>query len=153
MGLYVPEEYLICTQSDSLYDCEINISGKKGNYTMSNAPIVMPVETPGYASMKAPTEYKFSDVEAYINAGIIFAYAGCRGRYSGKETFIAGAPFCKVDLKSAIRYLRYNKDDLPGNTDKIYTQGMSGGGAQSCLMGVTGNSDLYTKYLEQNGAK
>ena len=30
---------------------------------------------------------------------------------------------------------------------------MSGGGAQSCLMGVTGNSELYTKYLEQNGAK
>ena len=29
---------------------------------------------------------------------------------------------------------------------------MSGGGAQSCLMGVTGNSELYTKYLEANGA-
>ena len=29
---------------------------------------------------------------------------------------------------------------------------MSGGGAQSCLMGVTGNSELYTKYLEKNGA-
>lgn len=29
---------------------------------------------------------------------------------------------------------------------------MSGGGAQSCLMGVTGNSDLYTKYLEENVA-
>ena len=29
---------------------------------------------------------------------------------------------------------------------------MSGGGAQSCLMGVTGNNELYTKYLEANGA-
>ena len=29
---------------------------------------------------------------------------------------------------------------------------MSGGGAQSCLMGVTGISELYTKYLESNGA-
>ena len=28
---------------------------------------------------------------------------------------------------------------------------MSGGGAQSCLMGVTGNSALFTKYLESNG--
>ena len=152
MGLYVPEEYLICSQSGSLYDCEINIFGKRGNYTMTNAPIVIPVETPGYVGMKAPTEYKFETVSAYINAGIIFAYAGCRGRYSGSETFIAGAPWCITDLKSAIRYLRYNKDELPGDTDRIYTQGMSGGGAQSCLMGVTGNSELYTKYLEKNGA-
>ena len=29
---------------------------------------------------------------------------------------------------------------------------MSGGGAQSYLMGVTGNSELFTKYLEDNGA-
>ena len=29
---------------------------------------------------------------------------------------------------------------------------MSGGGAQSCLMGVTGNSALFTKYIEENGA-
>ena len=119
---------------------------------MTNAPIVMPVETPGYVGMKAPTEYKFETVSAYINAGIIFAYAGCRGRYSGSETFIAGAPWCITDLKSAIRYLRYNKDELPGDTDKIYTPGMSGGGAQSCLMGVTGNSEIYTKYLEKNRA-
>ena len=47
---------------------------------MTNAPIVMPVETPGYVGMKAPTEYKFETVSAYINAGIIFAYAGCRGK-------------------------------------------------------------------------
>ena len=98
MGFYVPGEFLTCTQSGSLYNCEINKSGKKGNYTASNAPIVMPVETPGYAAMKAPTEYKFSDVSAYINAGIIFAYAGCRGKYDGGETFIAGAPWCIVDL-------------------------------------------------------
>ena len=29
---------------------------------------------------------------------------------------------------------------------------MSGDGAQSCLIGVTGNSELYTKYLKANGA-
>ena len=57
-----------------------------------------------------------------------------------------------TDLKSAIRYLRLNKDLIPGDTDKIYTFGMSGGGAQSCLMGVTGNSELYDAYLKDNGA-
>ena len=35
---------------------------------MTNSPIVMPVETPGYVGMKAPTEYKFETVSAYINA-------------------------------------------------------------------------------------
>ena len=88
----------------------------------------------------------------YIKKGIIYAYTGCRGRYEGSETFISGAPWAVTDLKSAIRYLRYNKNALPGDTGRIYTFGMSGGGAQSCLMGITGNSELYTKYLEANGA-
>ena len=153
MAIYIPKEYLTCTNpQEGKYDCEINISGKKGNYTSSNAPIVMPVETPGYAAMKAPTSYSYDTVSEYIENGIIFAYAGCRGRYEGTEDYIAGAPWPVTDLKSAIRYLRYNKNNLPGDTNRIYTQGMSGGGAQSCLMGVTGNSELYTKYLEENGA-
>ena len=153
MAIYVPQEYLTCTAQESeKYNCLINLSGQKGNYTSSNAPIVMPVETPGYAAMKAPTSYSYDTVSEYIENGIVFAYAGCRGRYEGSETYIAGAPWPVTDLKSAIRYLRYNKDKLPGSTDKIYTFGMSGGGAQSCLMGVTGNSELYTKYLEENGA-
>ena len=29
---------------------------------------------------------------------------------------------------------------------------MSGGGAQSCLMGITGNSALFNEYLKSNGA-
>ena len=56
-----------------------------------------------------------------------------------------------TDLISAIRYIRYNSKLIPGDKDKIYTFGMSGGGAQSCLMGITGNSKLFTKYLEANG--
>jgi hypothetical protein len=39
-----------------------------------------------------------------------------------------------VDLKTAIRYVRYNKKLIPWDKDKIYTFGMSGGGAQSCLI-------------------
>lgn len=36
--------------------------------------------------------------------------------------------------------------------DRIFTFGMSGGGAQSALLGSTGDSDLYTPYLEEIGA-
>ena len=152
MAIYVPKEFLSCNENGDKYKCDINKSGKKGWFSASNAPIVFPVETPGYSAMKAPTSYKYETVSAYVTKGIIFAYAGCRGRYEGGETFPAGAPWGVTDLKTAIRYLRYNKNFIPGDTGKIYTFGFSGGGAQSCLMGVTGNSELYTKYLETNGA-
>ena len=152
MAIYVPKEFLSCNENGDKYKCDINKSGKKGWFSASNAPIVFPVETPGYSAMKAPTSYKYETVSAYVTKGIIFAYAGCRGRYEGGETFPAGAPLGVTDLKTAIRYLRYNKNFIPGDTGKIYTFGFSGGGAQSCLMGVTGNSELYTKYLENNGA-
>ena len=152
MAIYVPKEFLSCNENGDKYKCDINKSGKKGWFSASNAPIVFPVETPGYSAMKAPTSYKYETISAYVTKGIIFAYAGCRGRYEGGETFPAGAPWGVTDLKTAIRYLRYNKNFIPGDTGKIYTFGFSGGGAQSCLMGVTGNSELYTKYLENNGA-
>ena len=71
---------MTCTQGSSTYTCSINSSGKKGSYTGANAPIVMPVDTPGYAAMKAPTKYDYDTVSEYIENGIIFVYAGCRGR-------------------------------------------------------------------------
>ena len=152
LGIYVPEEYLTCSYTDEKYDCKINSSGKKGLYTAQNAPLVFPVETPGYSSMKAPTTYNFETISNFISQGIIYIYAGCRGRYNGGEEYPAGAPWGVTDLKSAIRFLRYNSKLIPGDLKKIYSFGMSGGGAQSCLMGITGNSQLFTEYLEENGA-
>ena len=152
LWVYVPKEYLSCNEQSGLYNCEVNTSGKKGPYNSTNAPIVLPVDTPGYAAMKAPTSYDYTKVSEFIQKGIIFIYAGCRGRYDADTNFTSGAPWAVTDLKSAIRYIRYNKILIPGDKDKIYTFGMSGGGAQSCLLGVTGNSELYKKYLEANGA-
>ena len=56
-----------------------------------------------------------------------------------------------IDLKSAIRFLRYNSDLIPGDLNRIYTFGHSGGGAQSCIIGFTGNSDLFKDYLNEIG--
>ena len=89
--------------------------------------------------MKAPTSYNYKTVGNFISQGIIYIYAGCRGRYEGGESYIAGAPWPITDLKSAIRFLRYNDKLIPGDLERIYSFGMSGGGAQSCLMGITGN--------------
>jgi hypothetical protein len=89
------------------------------------------------------TEY--SSVSEYTDAGFIYVHAGCRGRD-------AGAPAGVTDLKAAIRYIRYNDGNIAGDMDSIFTFGMSGGGAQSALLGVTGDSELYNDYLEAIGA-
>lgn len=145
LGIYVPGAYMTGTaNSDGTYTCEINPSGTVGGFTAETAPIVIPVDTPGYAAMAAPTEYTDS-TSSYTGAGFIYVHAGCRGRD-------AGAPAGVTDLKAAIRYIRYTKDTIPGSTDHIFTFGMSGGGAQSALLGATGDSELYTPYLDAIGA-
>ena len=90
-------------------------------------------------------------------AGFIYVYAGLRGRdngydSNGKLIYSGGAPWGVTDLKAAVRYYRFNKDLLPGNTDSIFTFGMSGGGAQSTVMGASGDSKLYDPYLKFIGA-
>jgi len=152
LGIYIPGEYMTCSSSSSKYSCTINSSGKKGSYTASNAPFVMPVDTSGYSAMKAPTSYSYNKVSNFLAKGIIYIYAGCRGRFEGGETYSAGAPWGVTDLKAAIRFLRYNSASLPGDLSRLYTFGHSGGGAQSCLMGVAGNSKLFTDYLNSIGA-
>lgn len=145
LGIYVPGAYMTGTDNgDGTYTCEINTSGTAGGFTAETAPIVLPVDTPGYAAMAAPTGY-VSSASAYTDAGFIYVYAGCRGRD-------AGAPSGVADLKAAIRYIRYNGELVPGSTDRIFTFGMSGGGAQSALLGATGDSELYAPYLESIGA-
>ncbi len=152
LGIYVPAEYMTCTESSGKYTCSINSSGTKGSYTAKNAPFVMPVNTSGYSAMTAPTSYSYSTVSSFVSQGLIYIYAGCRGRFEGGESYTAGAPWGVTDLKASIRFLRYNADLLPGDLNRFYTFGHSGGGAQSCLMGVTGNSDLFTDYLNEIGA-
>ncbi|MCR5526394.1 MAG: tannase [Lachnospiraceae bacterium] len=146
LAVFVPGDYMKATDNgDGTYTCELNTEATVGScdYTAETAPIVMPINTPGYAAQDALTEYEsFTD---YTDEGMIYVHAGCRGRD-------AGAPAGVTDLKAAVRYVRYNSGNIAGDTDKIFTFGMSGGGAQSALMGVTGDSDLYDDYLEAIGA-
>lgn len=83
----------------------------------------------------------------YLAAGLIYVYAGCRERANGTNAdgsaFAGGAPWGATDLKAAVRCIRYNASRLPGDADRVVSSGMSGG-AQSAILGVTGNSDLYT---------
>ncbi|MCC8097422.1 MAG: copper amine oxidase N-terminal domain-containing protein, partial [Eubacterium sp.] len=145
LGVFVPEAYMDAVENgDGTYTCTVNTTGEVKGYTSETAPMVISVNTPGYSAMSAPTGY-VSGAESYTNEGFIYVNAGCRGRGHGAPTGI-------TDLKAAVRYIRYSEENIPGSTDRIFTFGMSGGGAQSALMGATGNSALYTPYLQAIGA-
>ncbi len=145
LSIFVPGEYFSSEKNENdFYTCVIDDTKSVKNYDAITAPIVMPVETPGYSAMKALTEYS-SEAKEYTNEGFIYVYAGCRGREHG-------APLGVVDLKAAVRYIKYNETVIPGDIKKIFTFGMSGGGAQSALMGITGDSVLYDEYLDDIGA-
>lgn len=145
LGIFVPGEYMTAKKNaDGSYACTINVDAAVGEYTSQTAPVVIPVDTPGYMAMAAPTGYA-SEAAQYTKEGFVYVKAGCRGRD-------AGAPAGVTDLKAAIRYIRYSKDSIPANTDRFFSFGMSGGGAQSALLGATGDSELYTPYLGAIGA-
>ncbi len=144
LAVFVPGAYMTGTENgDGTYTCELNETAEINGYTAETAPVVMPINTPGYSAQDALTEYK--DVSEYTDEGFVYVHAGCRGRD-------AGAPAGVTDLKAAVRYLRYCDDVLAGSSEAIFTFGMSGGGAQSAVMGSTGDSDLYDAYLEEIGA-
>ena len=144
LAVFVPGDYFSGTENgDGTYTCEINPDASVSGYSAKTAPIVMPIETPGYTAQTALTSY--TSLTEYMEAGLVYVHAGCRGRD-------AGAPAGVADLKAAIRYLRYTDEDTPGDAERIFVFGMSGGGAQSAVVGASGDSDLYTPYLEQIGA-
>ncbi len=145
LGIFVPAAYMNAKDNgDGTFTCKINSQVAVKGYTADSAPIVIPVNTPGYSAMEAPTDY-VADSVSYTNAGFIYVAAGCRGRD-------AGAPAGVTDLKAAIRYIRYNDGVIPGDVDRVFSFGMSGGGAQSALLGATGDSEDYEPYLTAIGA-
>lgn len=145
LGIFVPAAYMNAKDNgDGTFTCKINNQVAVKGYTADSAPIVIPVNTPGYSAMEAPTDY-VADSVSYTSAGFIYVAAGCRG-------CDAGAPAGVTDLKAAIRYIRYNDGVIPGDVDRVFSFGMSGGGAQSALLGATGDSEDYEPYLTAIGA-
>ena len=156
LGIYVPGAYLEASANgDGTYTASVKPDAQVGQFTAATAPYVLPVNTPGFNASQAPT-WLADGIASYTQAGMIYLQPGIRGRDNttdsqGQEV-VGGAPWGVTDLKAAIRYVRYNKDVLPGDTDKIVSFGHSGGGAQSAVLGASGDSTLYNPYLEALGA-
>lgn len=165
MNIYIPEAYF---------------TGQSINgYTADNAPIFFPNQIGGYMPGKpATTEAQSMGMRPPINGqmpgnvpnglppggpgglsprtntvvealahGYIVASAGARGRTQA----YGKAPAAIVDLKAAVRYLKYNDKNMPGDAGKIISNGTSAGGAMSALLGATGNNTDYEPYLKALG--
>ena len=142
---------------DKPRSCTINERTKVGEYTARTAPILMPINSGNLSGQMCPTYYGPTGLDSYLSEGCIYVYAGFRGRTSGFEStgggvYPGGDPWPLVDVKAAVRFLRYNADVLPGNTDRIFAFGFSLGGGLSTLLGASGDSKLFDPYLEEIGA-
>lgn len=93
-------------------------------------------------------------IQLALSRGYVVASPGARGRTSRNAAgeYTGKAPAAIVDLKAAVRYLRFNDAAMPGNAERIVSNGTSAGGALSALLGATGNSADYEPYLKALGA-
>lgn len=153
LGVYVPGGYVTGTKNSSgTYTAELNSGGKVGDYTATTAPVVLPVNTPGYAGQAPPSSYNFDDVADFMAAGLIYVAVGLRGKDTNTDSYSGNAPWGVTGLKAAVRFVRYNAKQIPGDTNNVFLFGHSGGGAQSSIVGASGSSALYRPYLLKVGA-
>lgn len=145
MNVYVPEEYF---QNKTI-----------GQYSLTTAPIFLPNQIGGYMPGEAgmPGQGRQGGANAAFVAltkGLVVASPAARGRTSqdAQGNYIGKAPAAIVDLKAAVRYLRYNDKVMAGDAEKIISNGTSAGGALSALLGATGNNADYAPYLKALGA-
>lgn len=130
--------------------------GSINGYSLHTAPVFMPNSVGGYmpGPLEEPGQDRHKDpgqpnsIFCALQHGYVVAAPAIRGRTQPQGR----APACIVDYKAAVRYLRHFAVDLPGNMDKIITNGTSAGGALSSLMGATGNHPDYEPELEAIGA-
>ncbi|MCD7441412.1 alpha/beta hydrolase [Streptomyces lincolnensis] len=89
-----------------------------------------------------------------LAAGYVVVEPGARGRTlkDSSGEYYGTAPAAIVDLKAAVRYIRSNRGRIPGDVERIVSAGTSAGGALSSLLGASGDSPLYDRYLKEIGA-
>lgn len=147
LNIYVPEAYFQ--------------QGSVNGFNADTAPIFLPNAVGGYMPAKASTydakgfgnSDKPNAILTALSKGYVVASVGARGRTLEKDGKYTGkAPAAIIDLKSAVRYLHFNDAVMPGDANKIISNGMSAGGALSALLGASGNNADYAPYFKQLGA-
>ena len=133
----------------------------------SSTPILLRTYVGGYMAAQAGQPQAGDASGRALKEGLVVVIPGTRGRNStiiatnddkksgikkGQTIYTGRAPNAILDLKAAIRYIRFFDDVSPGDAEKIITDGISAGGAMSSLMGATGNHPDYEPLLQAMGA-
>lgn len=149
---------------DSAYQT-INVYVPQG--ATQQTPIFLRTYVGGYMASKAKQPSAGDATGRALKEGYMVAIPGSRGRNStiiatkadkkkgikkGQTIFTGRAPAAILDLKAAVRYLRQFDKEMPGDAERIITDGTSAGGAMSALMGATGNNPAYEPLLRAMGA-
>lgn len=148
VSIFVPKDY-------RNVDGSWNWDAVCGEFDAKTAPVILENGIGGYAESRAKgIEDLKPDGIGFLKEGMVYVSPGTRGKQSKDSdgNLIGKAPAGLVDLKSVVRFLKYNHGVIPGDMDRIVSMGVSAGGAMSSLLGVTGNSENYLKLLEESGA-
>lgn len=151
LNLYIPEAYFN--------------GGRIGAFDARSAPIFLPNAVGGYMPAKPGTLVNRmpgppgqavppSASAVALSRGFVVAAPGARGRtlQSADGQWTGKAPAAIVDLKAAVRWLRHNAGRMPGQVERIISNGTSAGGALSALLGASGNHPDYAAELQALGA-
>lgn len=148
MSIFVPRAYMSAPGV-------VNPEGEMNGYTARTVPVIFENNSAGYMQMphtwlEGPRCY----AHQYLEHGFVYVTCGNRGSDSKDEmgNWCGKAPANLVDLKTGIRFLRHNREYLPGNFERIISVGWSAGGAMSTLLASTGNNPNFEPYLRENGA-
>lgn len=147
--------YFVTNVEDSTYQY-MNVFVPDG--ADQSTPIFMRNYVGGYMAAE-PRDIDAGDASGRALAeGYVVVIPGARGRNSvvtdskGQKVYTGRAPKGLLDLKAAVRYLRYFDKEMPGDAERIISDGTSAGGAMSSLLGATGNHPVYDAYLKEMGA-
>lgn len=148
LSIFVPAPYMSAPGV-------VDEQGRFGPYTSRTVPVVFENNSAGYMQMPhtwlgGPRCY----AEQYLERGFVYVTCGCRGRESrDAEGRLTGkSPAALVDLKTALRFLRHHRAQLPGDWERVVSAGWSAGGAMSTLLAVSGDNAVFDAYLKENGA-
>ena len=137
-------------------DAEASVTSTNGQvYTAATAPVIVNTGAEGYSEQENQTAASTYAAEGYINVT-----CGNRGKQStttdadGNTVYTGDAPFCLVDQKNAVRFVKYNilLGNLPGSVDYFVSTGGSGGGAHAAMLAATSDNPTFYDYEIAAGA-
>ena len=158
--------FYVTNVEDSTYQF-LNVYVPKG--ATQQTPIFLRTYVGGYMASPAAQPQAGDATGRALKEGYVVVIPGTRGRNSsivadkayakahkglkkGQTVYTGRAPKAILDLKAAIRYLRHFDKEMPGDAERIITDGTRAGGAMSALMGATGNNPEYAEMLKAMGA-